>query len=206
MGAVTRSRWPMVRLAELLTPVSRPEPVDPEKTYRLLGTHWYVGGLYVKDVKTGAQVQAKTLYRVEEGDFVYNRLFAWKGSFALTEKEHHGCYVSNEFPCFTIRWNRLDGRYLLKYFSRPSVWEEALGLSTGGTPTSRNRLKEDKLLGMRIPLPPLEEQQRVVALVSKVEILRAMHESVGAEIAGLIISIFEEALGDETMGGERNSP
>src|SRR5262249_39985 len=90
--------WPMVPLGDVLKQVWRPEPVDPEATYHLLGAHWYAGGLYTKDVKTGAEIQARTLYRVERGHFVYNRLFAWKGSFAIATAENHGCYVSNEFP------------------------------------------------------------------------------------------------------------
>jgi type I restriction enzyme S subunit len=159
--------WPMVSLGEVLTPVSRPEAVNLEKTYRILGAHWYAKGLYVKDIKGGSQIQAKNLFRVEHGDFVYNRLFAWKGSFAVASEQDHGCYVSNEFPCFSVDENRVNGRYLWWYFTRDGVWVEAHGLSAGGTPTSRNRLKEEKLLAMGIRLPPLEEQRRIVAKIDE---------------------------------------
>jgi hypothetical protein len=56
---------PLVKLGEVLRPITRPEPVDPEKLYRLLGAHWYAGGLYVKDIKPGLQIQANQLYRVD---------------------------------------------------------------------------------------------------------------------------------------------
>lgn len=178
--------WPMVPVGKILSPVSRPENVDPQETYRLLGAHWYAEGLYTKDVKLGSQIQAAKLYRVEEEDFVYNRLFAWKGSFAVATKENHGCYVSNEFPCFHINRGLADGRYLWRYFSRSSVWEEALGLSSGGTPTSRNRLKEEKLLAMKIPLPPLPEQRRIVArieeLAAKIEEARGLRRQAVHEL------------------------
>jgi type I restriction enzyme S subunit len=190
--------WPLVPLREILTPVSRPEDVDPQVMYRLLGAHWYAQGLYTKEVKTGSQIQAAKLYRVEEGDFVYNRLFAWKGSFALATKENHGCYVSNEFPCFTIKQNYADGRYLWQYFSRASVWEEALGLSTGGTPTSRNRLKEENLLAMKIPLPPFSEQRRIVVriaeLAAKIEEARGLRGQAVEEAEALVVSFITRAL------------
>lgn len=157
--------WPIVPLGEVLEPVSRPEPVGPQKIYRILGAHWYAKGLYTKDVKPGSEIQANKMFRVEKEDFVYNRLFAWKGSFAIATEDNHGCYVSNEFPCFVIDRNRADGYYLWRYFSRSLAWDEALGLSTGGTPTSRNRLKEEKFLDMKIPLPSLPEQQRIVAWI-----------------------------------------
>jgi type I restriction enzyme S subunit len=169
--------WPMVSLKEILTPVSRPENVIPEKTYHILGAHWYAQGLYTKDVRNGSQVQAKQLYRVERGDFVYNRLFAWKGSFAVATNENHGCYVSNEFPCFIVNNEIAESTYLWKYFSRASIWDEALSLSSGGTPTSRNRLKEEKLLFMKIPLPPLSEQKWIVAKIE--ELAKKIEEAIG---------------------------
>src|SRR3984893_3148698 len=100
------NNWPQVKLGEVLTPVSRPVVVDPTTMYSILGAHWYAKGLYTKDILPGSQIQAKHLYRVEEGDFVYNRLFGWKGSFAIASNENQDCYVSNEFPCFVVKSER----------------------------------------------------------------------------------------------------
>ncbi|MDP2602510.1 MAG: restriction endonuclease subunit S [Deltaproteobacteria bacterium] len=179
---------PLVLLGEVLKPISRPESVDPEKTYKILGAHWYAKGLYIKDILPGSEIRADKAYRVEEGDFVYNRLFAWKGSFAVARKQDSGCYVSNEFPCFAVNRDRADPLYLWKYFSRTSAWDEALGLSTGGTPTSRNRLKEEKFLALKVPLPPLSEQRRIVArieeLAAKINEARTLRQQAtqGAEV------------------------
>jgi type I restriction enzyme S subunit len=159
--------WPMVQLNELIKPISRPESVDPSKIYNILGAHWYAEGLYTKETKPGREIAASYLYRIKKGDFVYNRLFAWKGSFALATSDNDNCYASNEFPCFEIEEKKLNPQYLRYYFTRESAWNEALGLSTGGTPTSRNRLKEQCLLKMKIPLPPLDEQIHIVNQVMK---------------------------------------
>ncbi len=184
--------FPLVPLGEVLIPVSRPERVVPDKIYSILGAHWYGQGLYTKDVRTGVSIQAETVYKVEAGDFVYNRLFAWKGSFALATRDNHNCYVSNEFPCFMPKQDRIDGHYLWRYFSQSAVWAEALGLSSGGTPTSRNRLKEDRLLAMTIPLPPLEEQRRIVAcieeLAGKIEEARGLRRQAAAETEALVLA------------------
>ena len=198
------SKWPIVPLGELLTPVSRPQNVQPDAAYRILGAHWYAEGLYTKEIKPGSQIQENKVYRVEEGDFVYNRLFAWKGSFAIATRDNHDCYVSNEFPCFSVRLDRADGQYLRKYFSRTSVWDDALGLSTGGTPTSRNRLKEEKLLAMAIPLPPLSEQRRIVAriesMAAKIEEAKDLQREVIEGMDNLCRSmIFNESFACSTM-------
>jgi len=196
--------WSSVPLAELLVPVTRPEPVRPETIYRVLGAHWYAGGLYTKEVRTGAQIQARQVYRVQEGDFVYNRLFAWKGAFAIASRENDGCCVSNEFPCFSRREDRLDLRYLRSYFSRPSTWDSALSLSTGGTPTSRNRLKVEKLLSLSIPLPPLAEQRRIMAriddVVAKMERARGLRRESRQLASRAQLAAYNEIVGAAPRG------
>lgn len=168
-----------------MSQVSRPIRVDPGATYRLLDAQWYAKGLFAKAEKTGAEIQANTLFEVNTGDFIYNRLFAWKGSFAVASEEHNGCFVSNEFPCFEADHDRLDPRFLWLFFSRQKAWSEALGLSSGSTPTSRNRLKEDQFQRMVIPLPPLPEQQRIVAqieeLAAKIGEARTLRQHAAAE-------------------------
>jgi len=140
--------------------------ISPENTYRLVGAHWYAKGLYLKEQKSGGEIQARTLFQIKEGDFVYNRLFAWKGSFAVATKDVDGCFVSNEFPCF-VSLDTADSKFLWFYFSRCSAWSEALGLSSGSTPTSRNRLKEEQFVNMEVRLPPIHEQRRIVARIEE---------------------------------------
>ena len=169
--------WKLTRLGDVLRNVSRPVRLNPENTYRLVGAHWYAKGLYVKGQKSGNEIQAKTLFEVKEGDFVYNRLFAWKGSFAVASKEVNGCFVSNEFPCFAPL-DAVDPKFLWLYFSRSSTWSEALGLSSGSTPTSRNRLKEEQFLNLEVRLPSFDEQRRIVSrieeLAIKVKVARSL--------------------------------
>jgi type I restriction enzyme S subunit len=194
MGRIEKV-WPVVPLGEVLEPACRSEAIDPQATYNILGAHWYARGLYTKDTLTGAEIRADKLYRVRKGDFVYNRLFAWKGSFAVATKDDHACYVSSEFPCFTIKQDRLDSQYLWRYFSQESVWAKALDLSEGGTPTSRNRLKEERLLEMTIPLPPLTEQRRIVArieeLTAKIQQARSLRQETVDEAEDLLDSVIE---------------
>jgi type I restriction enzyme S subunit len=181
-----------VTLGQLLRPIERPEPVDPSRLYRLLGVRWYGEGLFEKESKMGQEIQAQRLYKIHEGDFVYNRLFAWKGSFAVADRNNDGCYVSNEFPCFQVNEERLDVRFLRWWFHQELAWSKALGLSQGATPTSRNRLKEEHFLSMKITLPPLGEQRRVVALIeellAKINEARSLREQTTEEAEALLRS------------------
>jgi type I restriction enzyme S subunit len=194
------STWPKVELADILTQRWRAEENDPIKEYQLVGAHWYAGGLYIKDRKFGRDIQADKLYQIHAGDFVYNRLFAWKGSFALADADVDSCYVSNEFPVFEINNKRLDGRFLYWNFRREKTWTESLGLSVGATPTSRNRLKEALFLKMLIPLPSLLEQRRIVARIeeqaAQINEARTLRQQGIEQIDALFEALVEKRLSD----------
>jgi type I restriction enzyme S subunit len=157
--------WQVGKFGDVLEPVSRPVRVEPDKVYRNLGVQWYAKGLFVREEKPGYDIKAKELYRVEVGDLVYNRLFAWKGSFAIAEEDTAGGFVSGEFPCFHVDMNKADPKFLHLYLSQEKLWRDIERISTGQTNISRLRLKEPVFLDIEIPLPPLTEQRRIVAYI-----------------------------------------
>jgi type I restriction enzyme S subunit len=63
--------WPLTKLTDILTPISRPEKVDPVKKYRLLGIRLNGAGSFLREIKTGAEIAANNLLRVHAGDFIY---------------------------------------------------------------------------------------------------------------------------------------
>lgn len=153
-----------VPIGRLLTQVKREEVLADGEEYRVLAMSWYAKGLYVKHVKTGEEIKAEKLYWVEAGDFVYNRLFAWKGSFAEVTENVAGCFVSGEFPTFEITDDRVRPGYLWAYFAQPRLWDFIESMSTGTTSTSRLRLKEARFLRFTVPLPSKEVQEALARL------------------------------------------
>ncbi len=149
--------------------------------YRILGMRWYAQGLFLKEEKPGSEIRASELYRAELGDFVYNRLFAWKGSFGIVETDTAGGCVSGEFPCFQVNTERADAKFLHLYLSQERIWQEIERISSGQTNISRLRLKVPIFLAMEIPLPPLDEQRRIVArieeLAAKIEEARGLRQN-----------------------------
>jgi len=110
------------------------------------------------------------------GDFIYSRLFAWRGAFGVIESALNGCYVSGEFPTFKVVPDKIDKEFLRLWFRLPSVIEKVEADCTGSTPLTRNRFKENFFLNLETPLPPLAEQRRIVA---RIEALAAKIEEVG---------------------------
>ena len=153
---------PQVPLDSLLTECKRITTIQPQGSYRLLGIRNYAQGLYVRETKLGSNIRANNLYRVHKGDFVYSRLSAGTGGFALAGDNEHNCFVSNEFPCFQVNLERLNNKYLAWYFGYRLTWSKAVLLSYG---TGRNRLAVDEFLKFTIPLPSLEHQHQIVSKI-----------------------------------------
>lgn len=182
--------WPLVPLGEVLTSVSRSESVVSTKEYRLLGIRLDGGGPFLRETKLGSQSSATTLSQVQAGDFIYSRLFAWRGAFGIINASLDGCYVSGEFPTFHPIPGKLDTEFLRLWFRLPGVLSQVEAVCTGSTPLTRNRFKEHFFLKMPIPLPPLSEQRRIIArieeLAAKIEEAREIRREAVVEVAPLL--------------------
>jgi type I restriction enzyme, S subunit len=157
--------WRTVRLAEVLTPVKRPVMLEPDVRYGTLGVRLYGKGAFAKASATGSSIAARSLNRVQAGDVVYSKLFAWRGAFAVIPADLDGALASTEFPSYAVRRDTLLPEFFRLWASRVEVWMEVESACTGTTTASRNRLAPADFLDLEIELPPLEEQARIVAAV-----------------------------------------
>lgn len=176
--------WTAVRFGDAMRLEGRREPIDPSRSYKLLGVRWYGNGAFLREERIGQGLSAHHIYRVQPGDVIYNRLFAWKGSFGLVGDDLADCYVSNEFPLFSARLDRVDPQFLLRVLQHPRTSERADAFSTGTTSISRNRLSEDDFLHFPLVLPPLAEQRAIA------KVLGTMEEAI-AKIEALIVALVD---------------
>lgn len=138
-------------IGDYLNQVRRQVVLEDNQLYKLLGVKWYGMGMFLREEKYGKDIKADKLYRVKKGDFVYNRLFAWKSSFAIVEEEFDGCLVSNEFPTFEYNIDEIDPLFLLNYVLQPGFIESVNRASGGMSSVSRKRFKEEDFLRSVIP-------------------------------------------------------
>ena len=190
----------MVKLGELVKQNTNTEAVDPDKLYRLLGVRLEGKGPFIREEKLGSQIRAKKLQRVNSGDFIYSRLFAWRGAFGAVHVDMDGAYVSNEFPNFKINEKKVELNFLELYFRQRWVWKDIEKNCTGTTKASRNRFKEKFFLDFEILLPPLDEQRRIVAkiegLMKSIEEVRRLWVEAVKESEGLLSKVSGEIYND----------
>ena len=154
----------------MLEPVTRREQPTAETVYPMQGVKWYGEGLFTRELRAGSELPGP-VFRIETGDLVYNRLFAWKQSFALATAVG---WASNEFPTFRVRTDRVRPRVLLAALLSPKFTAAVNAASTGSTPTSRNRLKERDFLGLPITIPRPREQAAIEASLQVIDRIKPL--------------------------------
>lgn len=92
-------------------------------------------------------------------------------------------------------------RYLYHWFSSPKV--QQLARSFGKQTTNISNLNQERCLDLEIPLPPLDEQKRIAAILDKGDALRAKRRQAVALLDSLTQSIFLEMFGDLTSGTKK---
>lgn len=166
---VSMPEWPLVPLIKLVTqhtPTLKEPRID--ERVRFAGVRWYGAGLFVREERSGGDVKGKC-YALKPGSLIYNRLFAWKQSFAVVTEAFADVVVSNEFPQFDVNPELATARYLALYCASPAFAQEALALSTGSAAVSRNRLKEADFLSLSVRCPPVSVQVKITESMSAVD-------------------------------------
>lgn len=89
----------------------------------------------------------------------------------------------------------IDKRYLLHFLRRPETITWATGRATG---VNLPRISPKELASLEIPLPPLDEQQRIASILDKADALRRKRRRAIDLLDSLPQSIFLEMFGEAT--------
>src|SRR5579871_433828 len=102
--------------SELMERVERKTDIDDLRSYHTVGVRWYGEGPFVRERLDGSEIAQKRQGVIRTGDVVYNKLFAWKGSFAVADDSVDGMLISNEFPTYRLRSEGVHPAYLQHCF------------------------------------------------------------------------------------------
>ena len=110
---------------------------------------------------------------------------------------------SSEFHVVRPNSNLVDDRYLLHFLRQDRIRAEGELRMTGSG--GQRRIPPAFLKGLRIPLPPLEQQRRLAAILDRAQTLLAARRRARAHLGQLTKSIFLEMFGDPTAPGPHAS-
>jgi type I restriction enzyme, S subunit len=159
------NEWPLVSLGELLSRNTKVVPLVPDRRYREVTIRLWGKGVLLRGIVNGADIAADRRLEVSTGQFIVSRIDARNGAMGIVPPELDGAIVTNDFPSFNVRLDRMIPKFL-GWLCRTAGFVDLCRTASEGT-TNRVRLKEDRFLKLTIPLPPLEEQKGIVARVDR---------------------------------------
>jgi type I restriction enzyme S subunit len=177
--------WRPGTIADIAALALDPVPVEADRSYPNVGILSYAKGLFGKVPIDGATTSAKTLYRIASGQFIYSRLFAFEGAYALVSDEFDGCYVSNEFPTFEVNRDLASSKFLMTLFMAEADWQE-MRASTTGVGDRRLRIQPEHILSRQIWIPPLRELRRIDSMFDQHFALKARLAAIRRANAALL--------------------
>jgi type I restriction enzyme, S subunit len=185
-----------VRFGDIMRRVERKVLLDDAEEYERVGVRWYGNGAFVRDCVLGAEIARKQQWVIHEGDLVYNKLFAWKGAFAVADSAVDRRIVSDKFPTYEINRELVDPQFLAYFFKTPGLAVQAEHLSKGAAAISKLTLNPPQFWDITIPLPSLAQQREIVAQLApigrRVERAASVHTESCAAVEALGAAFLRE--------------
>lgn len=192
---------PKVALGELLRRSDEPAVLDPAAEYHEVTIKLWGKGVTSRGKVSGSDVvSVRRIVRANQ--LILSKIDARNGAIGLVPPELDGAIVSNDFPSFEFRDPGQCDVAFMGWLVRSSPFVELCKAASEGT-TNRVRIKEDRFLDQQIALPPLTEQQALVAhldaLAEKTRQVEAHLDAVERDAEHLLALRFRDAIADAPL-------
>lgn len=135
-------------------------------------------------------------YRLEAGDVLVNTTNSPNlvGKAVYFSGSHETLVFSNHFVRLRLKHDRIDSNYLRRWLNL--LWNRRVfeGLCTQWV--NQASVRKEDLLAVHVPLPSLEEQRRIAAILDKADAVRRKRQQAIALTEELLRSAFLEMFGD----------
>lgn len=177
------SKWPLVPLGELLRQYKEYIEVPEAKIYPKLSVKLYGKGVTLDTPTDGTSLKMKRHQLARAGQVILSEIWGKKGAIGFVPNEGEGALCTSHFFLFDVNRDRLLPRWL-EYVFKANYLQEQLDYEAKGT-TGYAAVRPAHLSKATIPLPPLEEQRRIVArietLAGKIEEAKRLRRETQAE-------------------------
>jgi type I restriction enzyme S subunit len=161
---------------------------------------WGKGVVSRGKVRGGDVVSVRRVVRASQ--LILSKIDARNGAIGLVPAELDGAIVSNDFPSFEFRDPKRCDAAFMGWLVRSAPFVELCKAASEGT-TNRVRIKEDRFLDQQIGLPPLSEQQAIVArldgLAEKTREVEAHLDAVERNAELLLALRFRDIIADAPL-------
>ncbi len=187
-------KHPMKRIGDLLIQKTETTYVNNPESEMFVTLSSHGKGAKQRIIKDGKIPVKFTAYRIKAGQFIYSRIDARNGAFAIVPDNLNDAVVSKDFPVFDINQELIVPEYFINAVLQDIFVAQIQKDSFGAT--NRQRVKEEFFSNYVIPYPPLEEQIAFVTLVRHIEKMKSITQECIDKYDQLVKSRFIEMFGD----------
>lgn len=195
------SSFPVVRLGDYINEESAKYSIsDPNKRYGILGVN-NKDGIFDAYEESGSKIKQK-YKKMQVGWIAYNPYRVNVGSIGIRTNEHNYDYISPAYVVFSCKSGLLpDFLFLLL---KTDLFNRIIRENTTGS--VRQNLNFSILSNLQIPLPSLEEQNKIVAAYNNTLDLADQYEQHAKAVGNNIQQYIIEQLGFSTINSDNCTP
>jgi type I restriction enzyme S subunit len=169
MSAPAQATWPEVRIGDVLTYLDERIALDDSAEYITITIKRRHGGLEERERLLGHQIKSKKQFRLIPGAFIISRVQCWHEAYAVVpDNTPTNMIASANYDQYSIRAN-VDRRFFW-WLSHSPNFRETVRNSAFGVVIEKMVFDREAWLEKKISLPPLAEQQRIVARVEELAV------------------------------------
>jgi restriction endonuclease S subunit len=161
--------FPLVRIGSFLKRNKTQIDIEDNTVYKRVTIKLYNNGVFLRDTEIGKNIGTKKQFKIKEGQFLLSKIDARNGAFGLATSEVNEAVITADFFAYDIDQSKIEPYYLVLMTTTKHFQEFAQSASSGTT--GRQRIDEKKFLDVKIPLPSLEKQKKIVDKVLSNEAL-----------------------------------
>lgn len=156
-------KYPMARIGTFLMKSRDIIEVQHDVEYKQVTIKINNGGVVPRnngETLSGSKIGTKRQHVVHAGQFIMSKIDARNGAYGIVPEELEGAIVTNDFPVFDVDPSKIIPQFLVLVSTTDKFVDFARKCSSGTT--NRKRIDIDSFLQQQIPLPSIEEQEKIL--------------------------------------------
>jgi len=159
------NKYKIIKIGTLLKRNKTQINIKDNQFYKRVTIKVRNGGVFLRDIAKGQSIGTKKQFLIKKGQFLLSKIDARNGAFGVVPEDVDNAIITGNFWTFDIDYTLINPHFLA-LLTTTSEFIRFCENSSNGT-TNRHYLQEDLFLNVKIPLPSLEEQNRIVKAYNK---------------------------------------
>ncbi|MBI2281856.1 MAG: restriction endonuclease subunit S [Bacteroidetes bacterium] len=154
--------YPIVLFGEFLNkPNIEKIKIDDNKEYKILGVRSYGKGVFINRTVTGKTLKMREYQKAKVNHLFWCKVDTKNGAFGVIKEDLANGVASSNMTFAEIDTNKINVDFLQLLFTSKGVMQYLDSFVTGTT--NRKYIRPEQLLNeIKIPLPPISEQDKIV--------------------------------------------